>query len=990
MNRFLLVIIILTAVSLFAQFDDAVRINEDLNSVYSRGPEACKIIGDGVCYTFIRHYPNELYFSISEDGISFENTILDEDVYCGLQALPTLEVLLTGKILIYYVKLIDDSFLLFQAVSIDNGISFDTEIIASGVTEFSTFLDGEELYLIYSQGSEHSFTYYSYFSNTEESENADGGFSAAVMPFNGHDEFESYVHSNSDIYIGFEGGPNGGWPIFHELVTTAGRLRTISGAPIANSCPVDQIFLGGYEENVSPVNLPSNADILQANSQSIGDGYDLVYVKLDGDVANTMYGQFIDNGTQQFDVYSWYPHNTTTANSKIITGNNWFEETDLVYQNDITILDTVWTIGPTFALAGNSFWVEDANLWIEGIVEGNTSWGCANNVYIVGDITYANTIPGEDPDDPATPNATDYFGLVSEQSIIVKYKHEDPFNNFELRSDNCEDVMIYGALAAIGFGDESVYGLYACHYDGMFTFEYQHPHGSTPNYHANSPYTQEDTTYSFIDFHKYIFPINTFISPELHGFNLHGNDPNNYGIPSGFPFESEEYINSYPNNDPQNYAYPYCTDYPWYNPVWPESADDIVCYRGLVKLWGSVIQMRRGFMKRSGYDEYNHPGESSQFYNIWDLENYHYGGRHPSTGYYKDYHYDTRFIDTQPVNFITGVNCNFNQVLIVTRSDNEGNTFETLTSIDLDSYEHISSIQAEAELIVISTVKNDSLRIHLSNNHGIEFSNIELITSPGKYRKMEISNDLIYFFITNTDTVEVNYVDEFNPATQLINSFTFSPSEYVSDFAISHNQKKVYVYHVYSSWDQNDFEFRYTEDIGSNFNLNYYIETSIYHSPPLFDQDLSHLFLTFDEQDYVYLNFQEKSTNGNYGNLWLVKGYLPDLTGTEEYQIPEPKKITLTNYPNPFNPTTTISLSLTTEITENTELVIYNLKGQKVKSFPVILSPETLLGKGSNGQHTIIWNGTDNNNKPVGTGIYFCKLKVDGKNKLTRKMLLLK
>lgn len=39
------------------------------------------------------------------------------------------------------------------------------------------------------------------------------------------------------------------------------------------------------------------------------------------------------------------------------------------------------------------------------------------------------------------------------------------------------------------------------------------------------------------------------------------------------------------------------------------------------------------------------------------------------------------------------------------------------------------------------------------------------------------------------------------------------------------------------------------------------------------------------------------------------------------------------NYPNPFNPTTEISFSLTTEPTESTEIEIYNIKGQKVKTF---------------------------------------------------------
>ena len=67
---------------------------------------------------------------------------------------------------------------------------------------------------------------------------------------------------------------------------------------------------------------------------------------------------------------------------------------------------------------------------------------------------------------------------------------------------------------------------------------------------------------------------------------------------------------------------------------------------------------------------------------------------------------------------------------------------------------------------------------------------------------------------------------------------------------------------------------------------------------------------------------------------------------------------TLRNYPNPFNPSTTISFSLSTEITKDTELVIYNLKGQKIKSFPVHQFTNSHV-------YQITWNGTNENNQPV-------------------------
>ena len=91
----------------------------------------------------------------------------------------------------------------------------------------------------------------------------------------------------------------------------------------------------------------------------------------------------------------------------------------------------------------------------------------------------------------------------------------------------------------------------------------------------------------------------------------------------------------------------------------------------------------------------------------------------------------------------------------------------------------------------------------------------------------------------------------------------------------------------------------------------------------------------------------------------------------------------ITNYPNPFNPTTTISFELNTENTENTELVIYNIKGQKIKT----LYPFPNGGLGT--RDSITWDGTDENNQPVSSGIYFYQLKA-GKYTQTKKMILMK
>ena len=89
--------------------------------------------------------------------------------------------------------------------------------------------------------------------------------------------------------------------------------------------------------------------------------------------------------------------------------------------------------------------------------------------------------------------------------------------------------------------------------------------------------------------------------------------------------------------------------------------------------------------------------------------------------------------------------------------------------------------------------------------------------------------------------------------------------------------------------------------------------------------------------------------------------------------------IQLRNYPNPFNPETIISFSIPNE--NHVELIVYNIKGQKIKTLVNEFKPA--------GKHSVIWNGTDDSVKPVSSGIYFYKLKAGDFQKV-KKMILIK
>jgi len=86
------------------------------------------------------------------------------------------------------------------------------------------------------------------------------------------------------------------------------------------------------------------------------------------------------------------------------------------------------------------------------------------------------------------------------------------------------------------------------------------------------------------------------------------------------------------------------------------------------------------------------------------------------------------------------------------------------------------------------------------------------------------------------------------------------------------------------------------------------------------------------------------------------------------------------NYPNPFNPETTIKYNLSKP--SYVEINIYNIKGQLINS---MVNSDQYAGI-----HTIIWNGKNNSNDEVSSGLYLFKLVTDNKTIDINKCLLLK
>jgi len=107
--------------------------------------------------------------------------------------------------------------------------------------------------------------------------------------------------------------------------------------------------------------------------------------------------------------------------------------------------------------------------------------------------------------------------------------------------------------------------------------------------------------------------------------------------------------------------------------------------------------------------------------------------------------------------------------------------------------------------------------------------------------------------------------------------------------------------------------------------------------------------------------------------------YFDQSTVAEEYLI-QAAVFSLTNYPNPFNPSTTIEFSIQND--SNVDISIYNIKGQNIKTVT-----DNNFDKGN---YSVNWNGDDKSGKQVSSGIYFYKLNVNGKTEAVKKCLLLK
>ena len=830
-------------------------------------------------------------------------------------------------------------------------------------TDYTISYVNNQFQVNYLEPFQRQLSEYLLFTDTEKSILSDEpGNPAAIISYDGSDILKGAIHSNSDIYIrnsiqeaGHTVNPSApGYPLITGFVTTTGNIIDEDNNPF----PENSVFIAGFQENSEHIDYFIDS-LVYYSITPFGLDYAPYYNIYMLDINNNsveMRTGHVYTRVESLTVYSEYPD---PLNPGIAVG-------DSIGFNTVAIQDTLWTPQGILSLNNRAVYLP-GDVWVKGQVAGNMAIIAKGDIYIIGDLTYASTPVGQNPYDEENGhiNSTDFLTLISEKNIYIKYKYKCPQSGQTIFSPNAEgadgNIYLYGAFAALGEADSEL-GEDAYKTEGVFSFEYQHPHGATPNFTRVNEETGASEFFDYIDLHKYQFP------PQSHD----SDGPYWTRWPGRLHPEDSDIISyGYPQqNMPAPYYYS-VLDYPFYNPVYPEKvpndidnpnpATDIVYNRGTINLYGSIFQKRKGFLKRSGTVDEKNIDMSDLF---WDIENGIYGPSHPTTGYKRNFVHDERFKYVNLINF---------------------------------PYQG-------TDYFMIKNNKYYSLEQEILNSDNTHFSNNVVITSDSNQIfgvGLDYDNSGLRFFYTDNDSYlfRKHFLENIDKLinAKLIDGFGFvlftktDGMMSLIKYDIENNLYNVYDILQKTELDLNstfmtEFDNKFVIIINTQTEIRFYeflndtivLSNSLPAVSTIYNEPVTGLsaYKTLSDS----LLFILSTEYGNGKKLYFAKGKVSDFTSEQNDLMPQKKQFLLSCYPNPFNPDTTIEFYLPQNDFVNID--IYNIKGQKVNSLIRNQYLET-------GNHRVSFVGKDNFNKDLASGIYFVKFKSEN-HRFVSKVLLIK
>lgn len=176
-----------------------------------------------------------------------------------------------------------------------------------------------------------------------------------------------------------------------------------------------------------------------------------------------------------------------------------------------------------------------------------------------------------------------------------------------------------------------------------------------------------------------------------------------------------------------------------------------------------------------------------------------------------------------------------------------------------------------------------------------------------------------------------------------------------------------------------DSIFAYIEDIYPLVDMIIEADDrAITRDPNYHDAYYTHMWEDLEDVTIWSLNRAVVDLANIWYTAWVNAGSpFPPGVGVDNMQVPV--QYELNNFPNPFNPTTTIQFGIP-ELAD-VHMMVYDVRGRLVQNIE--------LPAQSPGWYEYMWNGTNLNGEAVGTGVYFCRLNAGDYSK-TIKMLYLK
>ena len=188
-----------------------------------------------------------------------------------------------------------------------------------------------------------------------------------------------------------------------------------------------------------------------------------------------------------------------------------------------------------------------------------------------------------------------------------------------------------------------------------------------------------------------------------------------------------------------------------------------------------------------------------------------------------------------------------------------------------------------------------------------------------------------------------------------------------SDENLLYNSNSYFIYNGYLDWADHYCTYNKSENqvtFGRRFTTPLGILGTNELVYDIIDDDGTRIYLEYVSDDGLTTH----SLNISLSSLLGVADIIPETA------------ILGTNYPNPFNPSTSIPIRLSKD--EHTRISVFNSNGSLIKDIH--------NGHLESGYHIFKWNGTNNYNLNVSAGIYFYKLYQGNNFIATKKMILLK